>query len=227
MLQFMRKHAKFFYVSFFMVIISFIFFYVGPIDNQSSAVLIEIGKKKIFIEEYWRIHDNIRNYYRNIYKDKFDPETEKALNLKQLTLDRIVDNELLLVGAKRLGISVSDDELNESIVNDPSFIRDGVFKKEIYLRILQFSRLTPRYFEAKRREELIAQKIRRFIGLSADKDVSLPEGLNIKNNLSEDKKTLESLRLLIINEQKEKFVRAYIETLKQLVPVKIRYELLT
>ncbi|MEO5357068.1 MAG: SurA N-terminal domain-containing protein [Nitrospirae bacterium YQR-1] len=222
MIKFMHKHAKFFYVFFFLIIISFIFFYVGPIDKSSSVALIEIGNKKIYSEEYWRVYDNIRNYYSSVLKEKFNSEMEKTLNLKKIALDAIVEHEFMLEAARMLGISVSDGELSQGILNDPTFSRDGAFRQDIYMRYIELNRMTPAYFEAKKREDIIVSKVRALIELSAGK---LEEpSIDIK---SEDKaKLLEQIFANMDRERKAKLVKSYIDGLKKVVHFKVREDLI-
>ena len=88
MLKAMRKHAKYFYVLFFIVILSFIFWGVGTVDNTGGVeVVAEVGKYKITTDEYWKTYDRVYRFYREIYKDKFDEEMEKKLKLKENVLD--------------------------------------------------------------------------------------------------------------------------------------------
>ena len=76
MLKMMRHHAKYFYVLFFIIILSFLFWGVGTVDKTSSGgIVAEVGKQKITQEEYYRAYDNAFKFYRDLYKEKFDEET--------------------------------------------------------------------------------------------------------------------------------------------------------
>ena len=48
--------------------------------------MAEVGKYKITTDEYWKTYDKIYRFYREIYKDKFDEETEKKMKLKEKVL---------------------------------------------------------------------------------------------------------------------------------------------
>ncbi|KWT92833.1 SurA N-terminal domain-containing protein [Candidatus Magnetominusculus xianensis] len=225
MIKFMHKYAKFFYVFFFLIIISFIFFYVGPIDKSlEQLALVEIGEKKIYPDEYWRMYENMKNYYSNALKEKFTPEMEKELRLKDIVLEGIIDNELLLSEAINLGIKVTDEEVNDAITHDPSFIRDGVFRKEIYLRTLELSRLNPRYFEQKKRDDLTIQKMRRLIELAANTKAEIPK--EFAGALKGNEQAMESIMKSIQDEQKAKTLRSYMQGLRKIIPVKVRAELI-
>ncbi len=112
MLKMMRHHAKYFYVLFFIVILSFIFWGVGTVDKTSSGgIVAEVGKQKITQEDYYRAYDNAFKFYKDLYKEKFDEEMQKQLNLKNSVLDSLIGNRVLLLAAAENGIKVSDEEL--------------------------------------------------------------------------------------------------------------------
>lgn len=220
MLKAMRKHAKFFYILFFIVILSFVFWGVGTVDKSPSVPIAEVGREKISIEEYWASYDRAREFYRNIAKGNFTEEMEKNLNLKQKVLDSLIDDMVLMTEAKKAGIKVSDSELEEAIVNDPSFLREGQFNKEVYLRILQLNRMTPDYFESLKRKELTLGKMRKLIGESVDvMDIDMPQTPG-------DEQAMNSLRQSALYEMRDRAVKSYIEGLKKQVKIKINQQLL-
>ncbi len=221
MLQFMRKHAKFFYIFFFLIIISFIFFYVGPVDKSTSIPVAEIGKEKITLEEYWRTYDRARDLYRDIYKEKFDEELEKKLKLKEKVLDSLIEEKVLLLAAKDLGIKVKDEELEEAITHEQAFTRNGIFDKEVYLRTLQLNRITPEMFENAKRQELTLIKMKRLIGESVDLTDS-----EIKQ-LPGDEQTAKALRQAILLDKREKAVMSYVDGLKKQMKIKINTQLIS
>jgi peptidyl-prolyl cis-trans isomerase D len=164
----MRKHARYFYVLFFIVIITFIFWGVGTKDKSTTETVVEIGKEKITVEEFWRAYERTRDTYRELYKDQPFDEIEKKLNLKQMVLNGLLEERVLLVSARELGLTASDEDLQQAIINDPRFRRDGVFKKDIYLRTLTMNRLTPDMYEGMLRDQLAVDRMRRLIISSVD-----------------------------------------------------------
>ena len=102
MLKAMRQHARYFYVLFFIVILTFIFWGVGTVDKTPGVeVIAEVGKYKITAEDYWRTYDRVYRFYREIYKDQFDEEMEKKMISK--TLQKSSQN--LSAAADQLGIT--------------------------------------------------------------------------------------------------------------------------
>lgn len=163
MLKSMRQHARYFYFLFVIVIISFIFWGVGTQDDQKIAIVAEIEGYKITADEYWRSYENARDTYRQLFKDQYNEEIEKNLNFKEMVLNSLIEQRVLLVLADELKITLTDKELQEAITNDSRFIRDGMFRKDIYLRTLELSRIRPEQFERSLRQQLILAKLSRFI----------------------------------------------------------------
>jgi hypothetical protein len=223
MLKIMRKHAKYFYVLFFIVILSFIFWGVGTVDKTGGAEIVaEVGKYKITSMDYWRTYDRVSSFYKEIYKDKFDEEIEKKMDLKKNVLDSMINERVLLIAAKEEGISVSDEELQESIIHEPAFMKNGAFDKDVYINRLRLIRITPEAYENLKRQELTIKKMRRLIELSVDvTDINLSLG-----QISGDEKVAKMISESMLNDRKEKVVKSYIEGLKKQVKIKINKQLI-
>jgi hypothetical protein len=222
MLKAMRKHARYFYVLFFVVILSFIFWGVGTVDKTDVDILAEVGKYKITSEDYWRTYDSIYRFYREIYKDKFDEEMEKQLNLKENVLNSMINERVLLIAAKEAGISVSDTELQDSIAREPAFMRNGAFDKELYVNRLRLNRTTPEIYENAKRRELTADKMRRLIELSIDVPDVDPGLLESQG----DEQTARMISQAMLSDQRERAVKSYIEGLKKDIKIKINKDLI-
>jgi hypothetical protein len=224
MLKMMRQHAKYFYVLFFIVILSFIFWGVGSMDKTGSREIVaEVGKYKIPIDEYGRTYDRVFRFYKEIYKDKFNEEMEKKMNLKENVLNSMIDERVLLIAAEETGIHVSDGELQEAIIHDPAFMRDGVFDKDVYLNRLRLNRITPEEYESSKRQELTLVKMRRLIDSSVDPSVVNP---NLEQ-VSGDKQAAKMLKEQMLNDIKERAVKSYIEGFKKQIKIKVNEQLIS
>jgi parvulin-like peptidyl-prolyl isomerase len=215
MLKTMRHHAKYFYVLFFIVILSFIFWGVGTVDKTSSGgIVAEVGKYKITQEEYYRAYDNSLKFYKDLYKEKFDEEMQKKLNLKDKVLDTLISSRVLLLAAVENGIKVSDEELNDAITREAVFMKNGVFDNQVYQNTLRLSRISPEAYEAMKREELTVTRMSRLIELSA-----YPAVVDL-GNVSADDQTIKALKDAMINDAKDKAVKAYIDGYKKSLKIK-------
>jgi len=224
MLKAMRKHAKYFYVLFFIVILSFIFWGIGTVDkNGGGEILAEVGKYKITTQEYWKNYENIYRFYREIYREKFDEDMEKKMNLREKVLDSMIDEKILLTAAKQAGISVSNDELHEAITHEPAFMRDGIFDNNIYLNRLRLNRITVEEYERAKQQELVLMKMKLLIELSVD----VPDISTELKQLPTDENAMKMLSDTLLNQRKEMAVRSYIEGFKKKIKIKINTKLIS
>lgn len=210
MLKVMRKHAKYFYVLFFIVIITFVFWGVGTVDKTGVIeIAAEVGPYKILADDYIAAYERTVRFYREIYKDSFSEEMQKEL--KKKVLESMVDDKVLLIAAKDAGIVVSDEELQDSIAKEPAFQKDGVFNHDIYINRLMLNRITPEYYENMKRQELITEKMRRLIESSTDAKIFAVNSLEISGSEKSD----EAIRQALSTDIKFKAVKSFIEGYKK------------
>ncbi len=221
MLKAMRKHAKYFYVLFFIIIITFVFWGVGTVDKTGNVeVIAEVGQHKITVEEYWKAYDRTFRFYKEVYKDAFNEKMQK--DLKEKVLDSLMDEKVLLIASKEAGISVSDEELQDSISGERAFLKNGVFDKEVYINRLRLNRITPEVFENMKRQELTYEKMRRLVELSVDAtalDIQLPQP-------SGNEQAADMIRQAMMGDKKGKAVKSFIEGYKKSLKIKINKKLI-
>lgn len=163
MIKTLRKNAKYFYFLFFLVIITFVFWGVGTVDKPKVDYVAEVEGEKIYADKFWRNYEEIRRFYREIFKEKAD-EMEKGL--KERVLEDLINEEVLLWLAKKYDIEATEREIQDAIVNDPRFMRNGVFQKDIYFQILKLNRLNPAQYEASLKRNITIGKTLQVIASS-------------------------------------------------------------
>lgn len=208
MLKFMRKHAKFFYFFFFIIIISFVFFYVGPVDKSQNLLVAKVNGDRIYAEEFWRTFENLRRYYSE--RNQIDEAMEKKL--KEEALEALINDRILSRIVDEFGIKVSDKEVEDAIVNNPLFMKNGIFNRDLYIYILKQNRLTPEIYERSLRKSLKISKLRRLI----EGTVEL-EGPSMM--ISGENEIARALREAILFEEKDKLLKSYIEGLKRYIKI--------
>ncbi len=221
MLEIMRSN-KFFSVFVlsavtFMIIISFVFWGIGPQDNPTLSYVAHIEDEKVTVEEYWRAYDNEYKKAREQYTDEKEIE---ALNLPDKVINALVDRRVLLIAAEDAGITATDRELQDVITKAPYFQKDGVFNPEIYKRALRLNRTNPHAYEAGLRQDLIVSKISNLIAETAE--LSSEESKMLESIEGGNKSQLEQI---FLRSKSSQTLQAYIQGMKRKLEIKVNRDL--
>jgi len=221
MLETMRRHARYFYVLFIIVILSFIFWGVGTVDKSAAPSVAEIGKEKITAEEFWRAYDQMRTKLRDAYKGQFDEEMEKKLKLKEFVISNLIAERVIEAAASDIGVTVTDQELQDVITHEPAFMRNGVFNRDIYFRALQLQRQTPEMFESSLRQQIISERMTQLILASTEVNP-----LDLKNIPGDEKAANEKVQA-IETSNRNAALASYVYGVRQRMNVKINMDLIS
>ncbi len=83
--------------------------------------------------------------------------------LRAEVLDGMIHEVLLLDVTRRLGLRVSDAEIQMQILSEPAFQKDGRFNRETYERVLQIQGMTPALFETRLRQQMTGTQLIRAV----------------------------------------------------------------
>ncbi|MDA8155029.1 MAG: SurA N-terminal domain-containing protein [Actinomycetota bacterium] len=217
MLRTMRKHAKYFYVLFFLIIASFVLWgsWTSHTGNEKSAETIaEIGHHKISVYDFWTTYSRAEENIRDVYGAKFDDNMAAAL--KQTVLNDMVTDEILYQAARKEGITVSDQELSDFVTSNPAFVVGGVFRKDRYDRFLRATGQT----ENDLRRQLVMEKMKQLVLGSIE--VSPAE---MKGMPKTDSKTAAMVQDAILKSKQERALASYVDGLKDQMHVVVHTEL--
>jgi len=87
----------------------------------------------------------------------------KSINIRQEAVDRLIEQQLIGEEARHLGISISDEALQDKIGKEPVFQRDGQFDFDTYQDVLRNNNLQPSEYETAERDRMIADTLRNMI----------------------------------------------------------------
>jgi peptidyl-prolyl cis-trans isomerase D len=213
---------KFFFIFFWLVIISFIWWGVPGKNDTNRDTVVTIGKYRADIDEYRDTYDRLYDLYKKIYQEKLDDELLKKLDLRKKAIEEIIQRRLLLQEAERIGLKVTDGELRDFIITYPAFQKDGRFNNEIYLRTLELNRLTKEGFEIMQRENLTVEKMKRIIWDSvvvADEELKeyfVERAQSERKPFKEEEfeKVKGVLSVLVLQEKRDKALSSYVEVLR-------------
>jgi peptidyl-prolyl cis-trans isomerase D len=161
MLESIHKHMNWIMWGIVVLItVTFLFFGIYP-SNIGGRAIAKVGGDVITVDEYNRVYRNMYDNYKQILKDKFNESYTKSL--KSQALQELVVGRLLVQEAERVGLQISDEELQEEILKMPSFTRDGKFDRRLYNRILDQINMKPAAFEESQREFMLRQKLEELV----------------------------------------------------------------
>jgi len=80
-------------------------------------------------------------------------------NLRQQTLNRLIDEALLDQYAREIGLSISDDQVKKAIFSTPAFQNDGKFDNTRYNAIVNQMGMTPDQYAQALRNQLTTQQL--------------------------------------------------------------------
>ena len=171
-------------------ILGFVFFSGGSDPaGASGQVVAKVGKERITAVEFDRQYRAQVERYRQMYQGNFSPELERALDLPRNVLDSMIERMLRLESARRMNLSVSDEELAQKIVTLPYFQENNQFiGREKYEQMLRANRLVPEQFENEVREDMLLEKYGELVKAS----VVVPEAEILREYAAKnDKATIE------------------------------------
>jgi PPIC-type PPIASE domain./SurA N-terminal domain. len=170
MLKTMRKNVKtltpvlWIVIATFVIAIFAVWGGAGRLGEANRAnTLVQINNQRITADEYFQI---LRQRIEALKKQYPDLNTNliKQINLPQQILEQLIQQNMLLEIAHKMGIKASDQELQEKIISYPVFQRDGKFVgfKE-YKQILDWNHIPVQKFEDSLRQEIILNKVTRLL----------------------------------------------------------------
>lgn len=165
MLRIMRENAGSWIIKILLaiIVIVFIFLGIGPGDTKQENIAATVNDKVISMQEYRLAYNDLLNMYRSQFGNNLNDDFIKLLGLKEKTLESLIDNTLVLQEAAKLDIGIAKEEVINEIISTKAFQQNGEFSSNIYNNYLKYTRQPADYFEAKRKEELLAKKMRSLV----------------------------------------------------------------
>ena len=175
MLEQMRKASQslLIYLLFFIVIAVFIINF-GPQSRGSSCDQVMKGN------DHYAAQVNGETITQNSFRYGFmlaggaqiPAPMAKRDRLKETVMDKLIEREILAAEADRLGLMVTDDEVEDQIADAkivglgsthtvPRLQKDGKFNYDSFKTFLQFELgVTPKSFVAEQKKEMMALRVR-------------------------------------------------------------------
>lgn len=177
MLTYLRKHSKGWlaYTAFGAIIVVFILWGGSSYLSREANKIAKIDRFIISTENYSKAYTDTLKKYQAQFGQALTPEMIKRLDLRRKVLDDLIDQYIIEADAKKMGIEITDGDLQQFISQVPAFQRDGKFDEAIYRRYLEYEGLTPAGFEQKARKDFLKQL---FVSVLTENVIVSPQELD-------------------------------------------------
>ena len=144
-----------------------------PFDEVGNISLTNdvasVGSQTVSAKEFQSAYHN----YMSRMSGQISPEMLKAFRFERQIMDSLVMRRVISEEAKRVGLSVSPEEVEQKILENPVFQQSGNFIGHAqYQMILAQNNLTVDEFESSVADDILADKLKNFLTAS----VTLTDG---------------------------------------------------
>lgn len=150
-------------IIFGIIIVSFILTGVsGYLIGGSANYAAKVNDQEISRGQFENAFAGERNRMQQQLGDQFSELAANEgymKNLRQQTLNRLIDEALLDQYARDLGLSISDDQVKKAIFSTPAFQNDGKFDNTRYNAIVNQMGMTPDQYAQALRNQLTTQQL--------------------------------------------------------------------
>lgn len=193
-------------------------------DGKAGNAVADVGDLSVSHDEFKRAFEFM---YRS-YKEKGAGDIKEEA-FKQIVIDQLIESRLWVIAARDMGLTVSDTDLRDAIIQIPDFQKNGAFDPDLYRRLLAANHWTPSAFEAMQQQDILAGKARLIVRDSvALTPWEIAEGQALTPKPQDPTAAPAKDRALqdMLFQKQQRALAAYQEALKAKIPTKIHRELL-
>ncbi|MBN2345561.1 MAG: SurA N-terminal domain-containing protein [Candidatus Aminicenantes bacterium] len=170
MLKTMRSNLKSLSWTLWLVILAFIgFIFVqwgsGQLETEGlDRDVAAVGRAKISGEEFQKNLVRSLEMYDKQFNRNLNRQAIQQMGIAEQVLQGMVSGHIIGAEARKFGLGVSENELQDAIRSYPAFQRDGAFiGSEEYERLLAYNHITVRDFEDGLQKDLLADKLKELV----------------------------------------------------------------
>lgn len=161
MFDLVSKHKKLVQIVLFVIFLPFAFFGIDSYFRGGGVgqAVARVGDYSISQEEFSRALRERQEALQRMTQGRVDPAMLDNPELRYATLDSLIQRRLLLDGALRVGVTVSEERLKDIIGRLQRFQDEtGKFSLARYEQYVKSEGMTPAMFEARLRQDIILQQ---------------------------------------------------------------------
>jgi peptidyl-prolyl cis-trans isomerase D len=166
MLDRMRRHKNWLKWSLVLVVLAFIALYIPASNDPSGAGLSQsvatVEGNDVTVAQFRQAYNRQMQAYRSAYGSNMDERLLRQLGIDQRIVQQLIEEEIAMAEARRLGIGASDEEVKQRILAIPAFQENGQFiGHERYRQMLQMQNppLRESDFESQVRRSITTEKL--------------------------------------------------------------------
>src|SRR5581483_9409929 len=169
MLDLMRKHAYSWTIRAIVIalIAVFAFWGVGTGFFTRIKPVATVDGHQILSKDVEHEAEQIRRRLQQVYGAEA-AQVLARFNVRQEALDQLIDQQLVLDEAHRLGLKIGDAQLEQAIASQAAFQVGGRFDFQAYQQVLRANGLHPAEYEADTRLQLLQELMRRMVSQSVE-----------------------------------------------------------
>lgn len=161
MLDAIRRRKRIAQVILLLLIVPFAFFGVERYfsSGPSRTEVATVGERAISVAALQEALQRQADQLRAQMGSAFDPNVVRNPSFVEGVVWQLVERELLVNEAHRLGLRVPEAVVRQTLASIPAFQRNGRFDYDVYQQALRAQGLTPVRFEALVQEDLVIEKL--------------------------------------------------------------------
>jgi len=162
----MRRHRRWLFVFLWLVIAAFIILYIpafqGADAGSPGEAMAKVGGLPITVGEFRKSYLRQRQRLEQLYQGRLDADALRSLGIEEQVFNALVDDRLVTLEARRLGLSIDDETLAREV--GARFQENGryVGSDEIRRR-LELQGSTVEDLEQSLREALLRERLERLV----------------------------------------------------------------
>jgi peptidyl-prolyl cis-trans isomerase D len=164
-MQWIREKFGAAIVSSIIGLISLVFIFYGVFSPKATrgmhegAVAGTVNGEAISLREYQQSLNQRLDFFRKMAGGKISEEQLRAFRVQESVFRELVQRKLMIQEAHRMGLSASDEEVKQAILEIPAFQKDGKFDLVAYKQTIEASPYgSTGNFEKLVRDDLSAQR---------------------------------------------------------------------
>ena len=164
-LSLMRRHAKSWLIKFLigMIAVVFIFYFGYSFTSRGGVKIAYVNGEPISGMEYQKEYRQHLEALQRAYKNVWSENLIEEFDLRNRALQELINAKLVSQEARRIGLDITEKEIQNQILAYPEFQYRGRFDESRYRELLSRNRMKPEDFEASIAQGLLQRKLGQFL----------------------------------------------------------------